>query len=137
MTRDELAEAVVHAASVEFTRSGRPGGQHVNTSSTQVILRVPLDRLGLDGATTDRVRRRLGHRVTDAGDLLIRSSETRSQHDNRERAVARAVALIDDARVRRRPRKPTRPGRAARERRLTAKRIRSRRKDDRRPPRPE
>ena len=102
MTRDELAEAVVRAASVEFTRSGGPGGQHVNTSSTQVILRVPLDRLGLDGATTDRVRRRLGHRVTDAGDLLIRSSETRSQHDNRERAVARAVALIDDARVRRR-----------------------------------
>ena len=120
---------------VSFSRSGGPGGQHANTSSTKVELRWDLEASSaLTPPQKQLLRSRLGSRLTDEGVLVLQSSEHRSQTRNREAAVARLVALLADA-LRVSPRRrPTRPTRAARQRRIEAKRRRSDTKALRRPP---
>jgi ribosome-associated protein len=103
----------------------------VNKASTQVTLYVPLAELDLSPEELERVRRRLANRLDADGRLVIRSSETRSQKENRRRAAERAVNLIEGARHASRPRRPTKPSRAAEERRLRQKRARSQRKRER------
>lgn len=134
MTRTELADRIATTATVTFSRSGGPGGQNVNKVSSQVTLRVPIADLALPEAEEERVRRILSNRIAGTGELVLQSSETRSQRFNRERALERAVNLIDGARRPAPQRRPTRPGKAARERRLRQKHARSQRKQRRRPP---
>lgn len=134
MTSGELADRIAEAAEERFSRSGGPGGQHVNKANTQVILSVPLDEIGLSEEERARVGERLASRLTAEGKLIIRSSETRSQHRNREIALERAVNLIESARHGNPRRRLTRPSRAFRERRLQEKRARGERKRNRRPP---
>ena len=134
MTRAELAAAIATVSTEEFSRSGGPGGQNVNKVNTQVTLRVPLDRLGLDDAELERVREKLSTRCNAAGELVIQVSDTRSQRTNRDLAADRAVNLITEAIRRPRRRRPTRPSAAARERRLTEKKQRGRTKQERRRP---
>lgn len=117
------------------TRSGGPGGQHVNTSSTRVELWW--DATGspsLSPAQRERVLAALAGKLTDDGQLRIVSSETRSQTRNREAAVARFRAVLAGALAVRKARRPTRMPRAAKERRLKEKRVRSTRKQERRRP---
>lgn len=119
-----------------FTRSGGPGGQHANTSDTAVELRWDVAAsAALSNPQRQRIQRRLGHRLTDAGVLVLRSAEHRSQTRNREAALARLAALLDGALA---PpperRKPTRPSRAARQRRREAKRRQAEKKALRRRP---
>ena len=120
---------------VSFSRSGGPGGQHANTSSTKVELRWDLEASSaLTPPQKQLLRSRLGSRLTDEGVLVLQSSEQRSQTRNREAAVARLVALLSDALRVSPTRRPTRPTRAARQRRLEAKRRRGDTKALRRPP---
>ena len=118
-----------------FSRSGGPGGQHVNTSSTKVELRWDVaGTQALDERQKALVRARLGHRLTADGVLVITSSEHRSQTRNREAALARFCALVADALGVSKRRRPTRPSLAARRRRIEAKQRRSETKALRRPP---
>jgi ribosome-associated protein len=120
---------------VSFSRSGGPGGQHANTSSTKVELRWDLEASSaLTPPQKQLLRSRLGSRLTDEGVLVLQSSEHRSQTRNREAAVARLVALLSDALRVSPTRRPTRPTRAARQRRVEAKRRRGDTKALRRPP---
>lgn len=120
---------------VSFSRSGGPGGQHANTSSTKVELRWDLEASSaLTPPQKQLLRSRLGSRLTDEGVLVLQSSEHRSQTRNREAAVARLVALLSDALRVSPTRRPTRPTRAARQRRLEAKGRRGDTKALRRPP---
>jgi ribosome-associated protein len=120
---------------VSFARSGGPGGQHVNTSATKVELRFDVDGSpSLSGAQKDRIRAHLGGRITDAGVLVLTASEHRSQTRNREAVVARFASLLAEALRPSKRRRPTRPSRAAKERRLEAKRKRSEKKALRKPP---
>ncbi len=137
MNTTELAQQIRSAASEQFSRSGGPGGQNVNKVNTQVTLRVPLDRLALSGEELARLTNRLGKRINADGELIIQSSETRSQNTNRERALERAVLLISGALAPVRRRRATRPSKGAKQRRLKRKKIRSDRKQSRRPPREE
>jgi ribosome-associated protein len=117
------------------TRSGGPGGQHVNTSSTRVELWW--DAAGspsLSPAQRARVLAALGGKLTEDGQLRIVSSETRSQSRNRDAAMARFRAVLAGALAVRKARRPTRPPRAVKERRLKEKRVRSTRKQERRRP---
>ena len=115
-----------------FVRSSGPGGQNVNTLSTAVQLRFPLERTK---ALSDDVRRRLralaGRRATADGWLVIEASRFRSQARNRGDARARLVELIRKAAQPPKPRRPTRPSVASKERRLKAKRTRARTKQAR------
>ena len=118
-----------------FARSGGPGGQAVNKLSTQAQLRVSVASIhGLPPPARDRLRRLAGARLVQGDQLLITSSEHRSQLANRRACLRRLRKLVAAALVAPRPRKPTRPSRAAVEKRLATKRRLSQKKEGRRPP---
>ena len=132
--RAELERQIRRAAQESFSRSGGPGGQNVNKVSTQVTVHVPLGDLDLSDEERMRVHERLSGRITNEEELVVQCSDTRSQARNREIALDRVVQLIGETIVPRKRRRPTRPGRAARERRIAAKRRRSEKKGLRQPP---
>jgi len=109
-----------------FVRSGGPGGQHVNTSSTQVELYF--DVLGspsLSEAQKTRLMDKLASYIDKDSILHLSSQATRSQLQNRQDVIARFQRLVNDALRVPKKRRPTRPTRASRERRLRTKRERS------------
>ncbi|WP_231494869.1 alternative ribosome rescue aminoacyl-tRNA hydrolase ArfB [Cellulomonas sp. KRMCY2] len=120
-----------------FSRSQGPGGQGVNTADSRAELSWDVGRSpALDAVSRDRLLTNLGHRLVD-GVLTIAASEHRSQLRNREAALARLVALVDDAlRPPAPPRRPTAASRASRARRATAERQRRQVKSMRRRPTP-
>jgi ribosome-associated protein len=116
-----------------FSRSSGPGGQHVNTSDTQVELRFDLAATtALPPVWKDRALRRLAGRLVD-GVLVVRASDHRSQWRNREAALDRLGALLTAATAAPpKARRPTTVPRGINERRLRQKRERSETKRDRR-----
>ena len=118
------------------TRSGGPGGQHVNTSSTRIELWWDI---GASPTLTDeqrlRLLGRLATRLDGEGRLRIVASESRSQLRNREAATKRLREVVAAALAVAKPRKRTKPSRAVKAARLEAKRRRSVTKRERRPPR--
>ena len=117
----------------QASRSGGPGGQHVNTSSTRVELWWSLrDSTALTAAQRATLTTRLATRLTDDGSLRIVSSETRSQARNKDAAIERFQALLAEALRPVKVRRKTKPSKAVKERRLQAKRQRSERKQERR-----
>jgi ribosome-associated protein len=124
-----------HELEFRASRSGGPGGQGVNTTSSKIELRFDVDA---SEALSDRdkqlIRERLGNRITDDGVFILQSSEQRSQHQNREAARSRFQALLSEAIQPPTHRRKTRPTRASKERRLKAKRIRGEKKQLRKPP---
>jgi len=108
------------------TRSGGPGGQHVNTSSTRVELAWDVDASpSVSEEERARIREKLSNRISGEGLLLLSASEHRSQNRNKEAVTERFVALVRQALVVQAKRKKTRPSKAAREARLHAKKHRS------------
>ena len=109
------------------SRSGGPGGQNVNKVSTRVMLRFDVAR---SGSLTDEQRARIGSRlrgrITKDGVLVITSQEHRTQPANRAAALERFVGLLREALRPVVTRKRTRTPRAAKERRMESKRLRSR-----------
>ena len=109
-----------------FSRSSGPGGQSVNTADSRVELSFDVVRSSvLPDWARARITERLAGRLA-GGVLTVAASEQRSQLANRQAARTRLAALLKEAVAPpQRPRVPTRPGRAANERRLAAKRNRS------------
>lgn len=127
-----------HELELRFTRSGGPGGQHVNTSATRVELVFDLEGSpSLTDAEKSRARRRLRSRLDAEGRLRVVAQDERSQARNRALARERLRELLRGAlEPPPRPRRPTRPTAAATAERLEGKRRTATRKRARRPPDP-
>ena len=111
----------------KFAPSGGPGGQHANKSSTRVELTFDVaESPSLSEAQRARLIERLGSTIRVAAD------DERSQFRNRAAAANRLRKRLADALFEETPRRPTRPSRGAKERRLTDKHRRSTQKQARR-----
>ncbi|WP_290637049.1 alternative ribosome rescue aminoacyl-tRNA hydrolase ArfB [Aquisalimonas sp.] len=127
------------AVEERFVRASGPGGQHVNTTETRVQLRY---HLGRTTALTERVLHRLrqlaGRRLTGDDVLILEEDSSRHRETNRRMARERLAKLLAEAaRPPAPPRRPTRPSRNARKKRMDSKTQRGRRKNLRKPPKPE
>ena len=115
------------------SRSGGPGGQHVNTSSTRIELTWDVaGSLSLPDETRAWLRRRLATRLDTTGQLRLVAQEARSQLRNREAVLERFRELVARAMVVPKTRKPTKPTKAAKRARLDDKKRRAAIKKERR-----
>ena len=121
MTDFELPE---EALSESFLAASGPGGQNVNKVATACQLRCDVFRLGLAPDVYARLKQLAGSRMTSAGEIVITARKHRTQEANREEARARLAGLIAQAHVRQTKRIRTRPSRAAKGKRLDAKKQR-------------
>ena len=111
---------------VRASRSGGPGGQHVNTSSTKIELRwQPAASVALNDAQKERLALQLASKLDTEGWLRLTSSEHRSQLQNREAAEVRLVAMIKAALVVPKARRATKPTFTSKVKRLESKSQRS------------
>lgn len=104
---------------IEYVRSSGPGGQNVNKLSTAVQLRFNPHRL--DQGTRDRLAGLAGRRMTKDGVLILKAQRFRTQEANERDAFARLAELLAEARIRPVFRRPTKPSRAAKRRRVESK----------------
>jgi ribosome-associated protein len=117
------------AVRLAVSRASGPGGQNVNKVSSKVELRIDLDAVvGLRADARARLLRLAEGRLDAEGRLMMTSQLTRDQSRNLEDAREKVRGLVARALIRPTPRRPTKPSKGAKERRLTSKRQQSERK---------
>ena len=112
------------ALSESFLAASGPGGQNVNKVATACQLRCDVFRLGLAPDVYARLKALAGSRMTSAGEIVITARRHRTQEANREEARERLAELVGKAHIRQAKRIRTRPSRAAKGKRLDAKKQR-------------
>ncbi|MGH7131031.1 MAG: alternative ribosome rescue aminoacyl-tRNA hydrolase ArfB [Phycisphaerales bacterium] len=117
---------------VTFSRSSGPGGQNVNKVSTKCEIRLATAALPLHPAARHRLESLAASRLTAAGEIIITSETERSQSRNRDECFEKLRQLLVQAMHIPKVRRPTKPSRGSKERRLTAKKIRGEIKRNRR-----
>lgn len=114
------------------SRSGGPGGQNVNKVNSKILLEFNVGASAvLSDEQKERIRQRLRTRITGDDVLQVTAQEYRTQHANRDAAIAKFAELIRQALTVEKPRKKTKVSRAVKERRVLEKRLRSEKKKQR------
>ncbi len=126
-------EGLLRLAQYRSARSSGKGGQHVNTTASKAELRIPVIGSNIFSAREEnRLQEKLKNRINDQGELIIQQEATRSYHKNKELAEERAFELLQQALYIPKRRKPTKPSKAARLRRLEKKKQHAEKKSRRR-----
>nr|WP_320050421.1 alternative ribosome rescue aminoacyl-tRNA hydrolase ArfB [uncultured Desulfuromonas sp.] len=118
----EIDEKYLHFKAV---RSQGAGGQHVNKTSTAMVLSVDLHHCGLSPEMVERLLARRDRRIDQDGVLTIKAQNSRSQERNRQEALQRLEELLEEAGRTVKKRRPTKPSTAARRKRVEGKKHRS------------
>tara|TARA_R110002167_G_scaffold158880_3_gene354225 strand:- start:3960 stop:4412 length:453 start_codon:yes stop_codon:yes gene_type:complete len=122
-------EAIIQNLQFKAVRSSGAGGQHVNKVSTKVEL--TFDVMGsqaLSEVEKERIKHKLGHRLTKENIFLLQCDETRSQHKNKALAIVRFLETMENALKIPKKRRPTKPSKSAVEKRLKGKKKASQKK---------
>ena len=122
MTEFEIPEETLEE---RFLAASGPGGQNVNKVATACQLRCDVERLDLAPDVYARLRDLAGSRMTAGGEIVITARKYRTQEANREEARAKLAELVARAHVKPVKRIRTRPSRAAKAKRVDAKKQRS------------
>jgi ribosome-associated protein len=117
--------------SERFTHASGPGGQNVNKVASAVILRFDAKHAALPFEVHARLEALAGSRLTKDGAIIIRASQYRDQQRNREDARERLIAMLREAATIPKKRRPTKPTRSSKEKRLEKKKTHSRLKQTR------
>lgn len=119
------------ALRVQYSRSGGPGGQNVNTRATRVQLFLDLSTCGLHPAVQRRLCEAHPGKLSTAGEVMVAASSHRTQEANLNEARKRLAQMIQQVLQPPKRRRKTRPSRASKERRLKGKAQRSQTKKNR------
>lgn len=116
-------------------KSSGPGGQHVNKTASKVVLVFNLkESAAFTEMEKQTLLKNLASRITDSGDLILQSSQSRSQHRNKKLVIERLIELLTTQKKRKKVRKKTTPTKSAIEKRLTEKKNLALKKSRRKPP---
>ena len=122
--RPEDVQIPEGALSETFLAATGPGGQNVNKVATACQLRVDVFKLGLPPHAYEKLKHLAGSRLTSGGELLITARRFRTQEANRADARARLAEMIAEAHIVQAKRRKTKPSRAAKAKRVDAKKQR-------------
>ena len=126
ITNNQGRKFSIELTEIEFSavRSSGPGGQHVNKTSSAIVLRFDIESSSLPVFVKNKLLKMSDHRVTSNGEIVIKVMEDRSQIQNRETAIERLKDLLEKAAFVPKKRKPTKPTKGSIEKRLNLKKSR-------------
>lgn len=128
-------DTIVKELNFKAIRSSGAGGQHVNKTSSKIELTFDLENsIALTDEEKSLLKTKLSSKLTNENQLILFCEETRSQHKNKELAIKRFLELIKESLKKPKKRKPTKPSKAAIEKRLENKQSNSLKKALRKKP---
>ncbi|WP_424492483.1 alternative ribosome rescue aminoacyl-tRNA hydrolase ArfB [Salinimicrobium sp. GXAS 041] len=126
---------LIREINYKAVRSSGAGGQNVNKVSSKVELHFTVSASeAFSEEEKNFILHKLKSRLTNSGELILQSDESRSQHRNKELVTKRFLNLVKEAVLKPKPRKKTKPSRAAKLKRLREKKKLSEKKNNRKDP---